>query len=155
VDEPGDPGGYVLYNGQIMTRDIDGDGLQDLLVLGLTLSELDAEPRLVFYRNQGDGTLDVAGRVTLGNPEGHTPSAFTLTQADADPELEVVLIDARGGMIADLDLPGRKLVPRGPIAGVRGGASVVSSDYNGDGVLDLAIAGEGGAQLFLGEAVIK
>lgn len=151
-----EPGSFVLYNGQVIARDIDGDGLKDLLVLGLAASGPDTnpEPRLVFYRNTGSGKLDVAGRIVLENPDT-VPSAFALTQADSDPELEVVLIGARGGVIADLDLAGKKLISRGPIAGVRGGASVVSSDYNGDGVLDLAIAGEGGVQLFLGEAVVK
>ena len=33
--------------------------------------------------------------------------------------------------------------------------SVVSSDYNGDGVPDLAVAGDGGVQVFLGKAVIE
>ncbi|MCA9627111.1 MAG: VCBS repeat-containing protein [Myxococcales bacterium] len=155
--EPATTGAYVVYNGQILVRDVDGDGRKDILALGLATAGDDGipEPKIVFYKNEGNGTLDVSKRVVFENPADIDPGSFALTQGDTDSAPEVVLLGAEGGWIADFDFGQKKLMNPRALAGVRGGNSVVSSDYNGDGVMDLAIAGEGGVQVFLGKAVIE
>lgn len=162
VPDPIDPdgttsSGYVVYNGQLLVQDVDGDGRKDILALGLAAAGDDGipEPKLVYFKNEGNGTLDVSKRVVFENPGDIEPGSFALTQADTDAAPEVVLLGAEGGWVADFDFGQKKLINARHLPAIRGGSSVVSSDYNGDGVPDLAVAGESGVQVFLGKAVIE
>ncbi|MEZ4370258.1 MAG: VCBS repeat-containing protein [Polyangiaceae bacterium] len=149
--------GYVVYNGQILVQDVDGDGKKDILALGLGAAGDDGipEPRIVFFKNEGNGTLDASKRIVFANPGDVDPGSFALTQADTDAAPEVVLLGAEGGWVADFDFGNKQLTNARNLPAIRGGNSVVSSDYNGDGVPDLAVAGDGGVQVFLGKAVIE
>ncbi|MCB9588627.1 MAG: VCBS repeat-containing protein [Polyangiaceae bacterium] len=160
--EPANPDGststgYVVYNGQILVQDVDGDGKKDILALGLAAAGDDGipEPKIVFFKNEGNGTIDASKRIVFANPGDVDPGSFALTQADTDASPEVVLLGAEGGWVADFDFGKHELVNARNLPAIRGGNSVVSSDYNGDGVPDLAVAGDGGVQVFLGKAVIE
>jgi hypothetical protein len=151
------PGGQDLtgnVGGNIRVVDVDADGRADVAATGLLLQVGQPPVRsLVIYRNLGNGTLSASDGFAVDNPTEEMLQGFAFVQADMDPELELVLLTRRGGWLAQVDLPGKKLGAVVKIDSIKGGFDGISSDFDSDGVQDLVIVGEAGLSLHRGMAV--
>jgi hypothetical protein len=109
--------------------DLDGDGAPDVLFKGLDDTP---QPMIVFW-NDGSGGFD-AGRTTIVNVDGGINDFVCVAGATACT-LYVVAPDQT--FAVDV---GRDRIPHAhALAGVVGGLSITSADFNGDGLGDLAI----------------
>lgn len=148
--------GSFFANGHHEIDDVDGDGLEDLVVLSITDDWNTGVPvaKVVVFLGRADGALDVGGRYVFDAPGGLPLVGFTLVEADGDAELEIVLLGEAEARLAELDLEARAFVAAWTLPGVVGGTGVASGDVNGDGVEDFVVAGWSGTSVFLGKAVL-
>lgn len=143
------------YAMQMRPVDVNSDGLEDIVGL------LDDSTAVVIW-NTGTGTIDIENfsKFNLtGESKEIKDIAFVNLDTDADKEL--VLVTKAGVMWADL-------VPAADIANFvkanfeerdllierLNAERAVGGDFNGDGVDDLAIGGEGGFSLLLGSVFV-
>lgn len=149
----------MMIGSVVKTADIDGDGLSDLAATATWYPSGNMDPsvmpeqRLVIMRNNGSGTLDTAGRLSIKSPAGRQISGFAFAQLDTDPELEVVLLTFDAAWVLDVDLAGKKAGEPKQIPGVSGGNEAASVDYDADGVQDLVIGKGDGLFLYRGVPV--
>jgi hypothetical protein len=145
--------------GQIRVVDVDGDKLMDVIATGLYADMQSAEPtpqRLIaVFRNTGSGTLDVNDAFEIASPSTELIQGFAFMQADTDPELEIVILTRHEAWMVQLDLKGKKLGEKKNLTTVKGGFDALVSDYDGDGIQDLVVVGEGGLFYHAGLAVRK
>lgn len=102
-------------------------------------------------------------RVDIELPPDVHPVSFTLLNADQDPALEIVYFAPEGTFLAELDLAQAKLIDVTPIsvaldpagADYEGNPPIdlVSGDFNGDGMPDVAMARMFSTQLYYGVPV--
>jgi len=128
-----------------------GEGGPDLVFLR---SRLDADKIItdpVVVRNV-DGALAVDAPIILQHPpEWGRVRAVAPINADADPELELVLVTSSGTRIADVDLDAATLTELPfRIDDSPTNNSVAVGDMNTDGIDDIALGGGNGFWVFLG-----
>ena len=134
-------------------KDLDGDGNDDVVLLANTDPRTDQidgllSGELVIFWNDGAMTPDNMARLTS---ETYAVVDFTLLQADADPELEIVVsTEERASLflslrVIDIDTNARTITPldEAPELPVQDDVpvfpeSLVSGDFDGDGVGDIA-----------------
>jgi hypothetical protein len=183
----GDPGESLGYSSEALAVDLNRDGLKELVALAYLPFALKQAPIpvLVIYGNLGNGTLDVAGRLTyelpryaaplFGDSAGPGATGLAAIQADHDPELEIVITNFLHPMLAEVSF-GQGGTPEAlseptPFPGfateesavanpeeygeVLYSVSVAAGDIDGDGVEDLASAGPGGVRILYGVPVIR
>jgi len=158
-DTAGFPSEMMMLGSVAKTVDIDGDGLIDLAATATWYPTGGQDPfympeqRLVIMRNNGNGTLEVAGRLSLTAPGGRQVSGFAFAQMDTDPEQEVVMLTFDAAWVMDIDLAGKKAGEPKQLPGVSGGNEAASVDYDADGVQDLVIGKGDGLFLYRGVPV--
>jgi hypothetical protein len=157
------PGEEELVHGEVAVAKLDGTGRADLVLLVLTSTEAQFDSRIVVLRGG-----DPAARVDLKFPEGVFPFSATFFNADTDPELELAYF----GIVADLANPAADVGLTLEVANVDWAtgdvtsrlalpassadpANLVSGDFDGDGVIDLAMAYRFQTDLYLGKPVLK
>ena len=112
---------------------------------------------------------DPAARLDLKFPEGVFPFSVSLLNADTDPELELAYF----GILADLSSPNADVQLTLEVANVEWATgeitsrialpapsaadpgNLVSGDFDGDGVIDLAMAYRFQTDVYLGKPVLK
>lgn len=130
-----------VEKGGIMLADLDNDGYLDLFVTGESCPEKWAKVAYVF-KNNGDGTFQTK---TAVNPNGACKGGVDWADLNGDGLIDiiytgesntsnvVVAINNGGLSFSPNELPENKVA--------RGGAAVSAFDYNGDGIIDLAVMG--------------
>jgi len=121
----------------------------------------DVSTKLVVFENDGQGGLDVPGRISLAMPPelaGQTVVSFDVLNADSDPQKEVVLVavDLAGSnetsmYLAEMDLEAKALVPRFKFQSVAGPLSVITGDVDLDGVDDIVASTVYGIEVLRGK----
>ena len=157
--EPGpNPDDNLALQLQPQVIDVNGDGLKDIVALGLIPDPADpdsATSKVVIFINQGDGTLDVAGRIALRTSTSDFVAGFAVMNADADPEPELALVTIFGDtVIGDIDLDGGFLDTLFEVPLDDFGGAATTGDINTDGVPDLIVSGLSGVSVYLGVPVI-
>jgi uncharacterized protein (TIGR03437 family) len=152
--------GGVLELGQFLSAgDFDGNGIVDLALA-------DSENAfLEILKGAGNGAFSETARYPIQDPvaipaglavadfnrDGKNDVAMLTAQTPGSPTAMIELFLARGdGTLlppAKLDVPGGSAVV-GPYG--KAGA-IASADWNGDGIPDLAVAGQGGVWVWLGK----
>lgn len=151
-------GDVWYYAGDIEVGDIDNDGDKDIVALGLNYDPTvltGLSTSIVLFRNDQTGTLDAGTAVVFPNPEDENPAAIALLNADSDPELEIAVAESDHGYVGDFDLAEGKIVNLRRINAIHSAQSLVSADFDGDGIDDLAEATSDRAILLLGKAVVE
>jgi hypothetical protein len=155
----------VTHFGDVEVADLDGEGPRELVLLSFEATESEAAPfaaKLVVLRG---GNLDAASRIDIALPADRHPFSFAILNADGDPEPEIAYVSPQGIFVADLDLEARTLTDLTTVmdvASAQGGASsfgdsaplnMVSGDFNGDGIADIAMAYQLSTDVYFGKAV--
>jgi hypothetical protein len=136
--------------------DLDGDGLRDILMVGIdvdtAMPDASNVPVLLVFWNEGDGAIRAPEMV----PMTHFVLAVAPIEIDGDPLPEIALLteDALGILqtdasrtlteVADADEPA---IANGPLSL---SYLLAAGDFDGDGVGDLMTAGEGTRSLLRG-----
>lgn len=128
--------GPSLEATQLAVVDLDNDGALDLIAAG---------PRLTWLRGKGDGTFsDATATAGLSGPAG----AIAAIDFDIEGDLDLAVAGGAGGLelyrnalTGPLEAVGNKVFPALPANKV---SSLVASDLDRDGDLDLLLAGDKG-----------
>jgi Bacterial Ig-like domain (group 3)/FG-GAP-like repeat len=137
------PGGQ-----QIATADFNGDGIADLAVLLYpTGGAPDVAQCAIFFGN-GDGTFTLGPMLTLTG-QFPSPVDFTVGDFNGDGKADLaVLDDEYNDMTIYLGNGDGTFTPVAQTSPVPGESnvqnSIVPADFNGDGILDLAVVNENG-----------
>jgi hypothetical protein len=152
--------------GHVEVGNVDATGTDDLLAMTFVVTGDDQSPvissGLVVFP---DGQVTASSAVTVSLPPDVHPVTFTLLNADADPELEVVYFAPEGTFLAELDLAAKTLTNVATLQ--EGGASLAAlavyqdnppinlsaADFDGDGMTDVALGFLFGTQMFYGVPV--
>ena len=158
------PDDEELVHGEVAVANLDGAGSADLVLVVLTSTEAQFDSRIVVLRGG-----DPAARLDLKFPEGVFPFSVSLLNADTDPELELAYF----GILADLSSPNADVQLTLEVANVEWATgeitsrialpapsaadpgNLVSGDFDGDGVIDLAMAYRFQTDVYLGKPVLK
>jgi hypothetical protein len=122
----------------LATGDINRDERPDVLLL--TAPRGDSPPELVVYLNDGTGSLDVAGAIVIPVADVGRVLSFALVDADYDDRKEELLLatDDNGVHLSTIDLSAGTHSPRQLTAD--SGNRLVAGDFDGDGLVDFALA---------------
>jgi hypothetical protein len=117
--------------------DFNGDGADDLLVADT------AAGAVQILLGDGIGGLNLMSAV----PVSATPAALAVGDVNNDGSLDVAVITSAGLVVLINDGAGN-LTPQ-PVIPATGAGAVVLADFNGDGILDAALANTGRASVSL------
>jgi len=140
--------GETFEASSVATNDVDGDGRPDLTVS----ATLDGRDVLEIFYNDGSGTLHPAARRAIALPRDTSPR-FAWINVDSDAAKELAIVGGDTIVIAEIDRQSQGFTERlrlpAPIT--TPSSSVVSGDFDGDGIDDLACNGTG-LQIYWGKA---
>lgn len=136
----------------IKAKDLDGDGRSDLLLASSDLSETTGALTVLF--NDGNGKFKTPVKVSM---PGEVPRAFTfLRRTQASPGMfayvtgnALELVGSTSDLTASVARGAEFFDVRQRLLALERGTAVVSGDFNGDGVEDLAVADAGKVRLSL------
>ena len=141
-------GGFIPAAGAVSVRvgDVNQDGHLDLLSAGRTLGDVR------IFRGDGTGAFTLNRTVSLG---GYTPDDLTVEDLNGDGRLDFATASSAGNKVLVFfgQADGSYLAGPALATGSRTApVSIIASDLNGDGHLDLATANNGtnDISLFLG-----
>jgi hypothetical protein len=103
----------------------------------------------VFWNSGASDPVDaysIDERVTLPLLPGNIVSSVTALDLDGDPEVELILLTPQGAYAVDHG--GREFAEAVHLVGLPGGNAVAAGDFSRDGVIDLAIGGHEGLEVF-------
>ncbi|HWE53204.1 MAG TPA: MBG domain-containing protein, partial [Bryobacteraceae bacterium] len=127
----------------IVVGDFNGDGLADLAVANSGSNTVSV------LLGKGDGTFQSAATYTVGS----SPLAIARGDFNGDGVLDLAVANSTGNTVTILmgngGISGTFTVGGSYPAGA-GPNSIVASDFNGDGLLDLAISNSSGVSLLIG-----
>ena len=125
----------------VAAGDVNGDSLQDVLVLGYNGP---GAGRVIFYK--GDGTGGMSAPVTLFSvradfPIVTAPTGIALFDAEGDGDLDIVVGGSADGShyVYLNDGAGNFTAPAGPAFDVNNYTGIDAYDFNGDGTDDLVL----------------
>lgn len=126
----------------IASRDVDGDGHQDILV-GITDS-IYGGPAVALLTGDGDGNFEETARVAIGDPV-IIDFATSIITADlnGDSYLDLITANYSGSVSVALSAGNGTFLPSQSY--FAGGSGVQVADVNGDGLSDLVSSGRDGA----------
>lgn len=152
--------------GRAEVGNVDGSGGPDLVLSSFVVEDkepnVSVEAKLVVFR---DGKLDPGSRVDFALPDASYVIAFTLLNADADPESEIAYLSVDGVYVADLDFESKSLkapknisesaygLQASPDFDLNPPINLTAGDLNGDGMADIAVAFLRNTQIFYGVPV--
>lgn len=145
VPQPGAAGAIPV---PLLLRDVDGDGKNDIVLLGRTETGTGTAGRLLVLWNSEGGFDPVKNASTL-DFVGET-TAFVALHFDDEPSLEILVADGDGLTLVQVN--GRELVAAGAPPGLRADLAPVlamaSADFDKDGVPDLALGHKASITLY-------
>ncbi|MBW2525309.1 MAG: VCBS repeat-containing protein [Deltaproteobacteria bacterium] len=145
----------TLVDSQLLVADLDGVPGDEILVLGFDPGSpnpdaLAGASSLVVLPNDGSGSIDARGTMTIALLDNALLRSFAVLNADGDAALEIALLTDTSIIIADLLLDPSGSPPAGRLDEVRtvplppgslsGFDRLVSGDFDGDGLADLALS---------------
>ncbi|MBI3202669.1 MAG: VCBS repeat-containing protein [Myxococcales bacterium] len=162
-----EPQGDELLHGEVKVANFDGTGSPDLVLMGLTATADAFESRVVVLP---DG--DPLSKVELVFPPGVYPFAIEPLNADGDPELELAyfaLVVPEGSdevefalYVAEVDWPSKTVSNSLTLHSAGGNTyddnfplSLLSGDFNGDGVIDVAMSYQFNTDIYYGKPVLE
>jgi hypothetical protein len=146
-------GGLPFRDWRLAPCDVDGDGDLDLVALfGGARGTGDRMVQVLW--NNLTGTLDPNAAATIA-PLADAPVGIACANLDADAAMEIVILTANAALATKLDPSSKSFSAPRAIDRVAGGRALSAADFDGDGVLDLAIAGTRGVTIFPGLPSIK
>jgi hypothetical protein len=143
--------GY-FYASSVAAADFDGDGIPDLAVGHGDIIDGYGVRRVVVFRGNGDGTFQGPVEYELGSG-GETPIDVAAVDLNGDGTPDLAVLDAWGGKVVLMMNQGDGTFTIGPSLRITGGleaTSLVVSDFNNDGIPDLAAVGDNGVGILLG-----
>jgi hypothetical protein len=141
----------------LLVEDIDNDGLRDLVVIGVRGDE---EVLTVYWNRGGTFTQDDRSSIPLATEPDAYASAAVAINLDGDPALEIVAVGPSFGVMRiDLDdallfLPPVPLFDESNSQAVSEPRSIAKSDFDRDGVADLAFGSETAVTIYRGISTI-
>lgn len=132
------------YHWSVDAADFDGDGIQDIAVVGGARTE--STSRVEVYKGQGDGTFGAP--TTIASPLYARAVVTKDLNADGFPDVVAASVDAGGVTVMLNDGQGGFGPPVGYNTGMVGSVSTPRpdmlrvADINGDGIVDLLTANE-------------
>ncbi|MEM6767276.1 MAG: FG-GAP-like repeat-containing protein, partial [Bacteroidota bacterium] len=134
---------FGLFDGEIAFADINSDGNQDLIVAGNS----SADPEIQIYENDGDASFSAPTILA-----SITQPQLEFADLDLDGNLDIMVFGFDGGDYKWLAYKGEgngsfSLLSSGIVDNVTSAVGKLG-DFNGDGNLDMIIAGEAGGSPF-------
>jgi hypothetical protein len=140
------------YASSVAIADFDGDGIPDLAVGHGDVVTGYGLRRVMFLKGNGDGTFQAPVEYQLGSG-GETPTDVAAVDLNGDGVMDLAVLDAWGGKVVLMLNRGDGTFTIGPSLRITGGlqsTALVVSDFNHDGVPDLAAVGDNGVGILLG-----
>jgi len=145
---------YGLGPTSLAVADFNGDGIRDVAVLNTDTST--TNPVILVYLGNGDGTF----KTPVNYLDGYVAQSLVIGDFNGDGKPDLCVLDQNSGLLVLLGNGDGTF--QNPVSSSLGGGQSIpfyigAGDFNGDGKLDLAVAGyvpgngnKGDVMLFLG-----